>query len=146
MNFSLIRCDEAGVPVEPTAPLPDDLIANCAATAELYRRVGYRLPWVGYVAVVDGRGVGGGAFVGPPGDGCVEIAYFTLAGEEGQGFASRTAAALVAIARAHDPGMGLRAFTLMESNPSTRILERLGFRVVGTAQDDDAGEVLEWRA
>jgi RimJ/RimL family protein N-acetyltransferase len=89
--------------------------------------------------------VGGGAFVGPPQDGLVEIAYYTLKDHEGRGHASRTAAALVAIARRHDPQLTLRAFTLMEHNASTRILGKLGFRIVGTAQDDDAGEVWEWR-
>jgi hypothetical protein len=40
----------------------------------------------------------------------------------------------------------VKAFTLKETNPSTRILERLGFAVVGVSMDDDAGEVWEWRA
>lgn len=146
MVFALVRCDEAGSPVEPLAPLAPELAANNAATAELYRKVGYVEPWVGYVAVVDGRGVGGGAFVGPPRDGVVEIAYFTIGSEQGKGYASRTAAALVDIARTHDPEIGLKAFTLKEENASTGILTRLGFRIVGTAQDPDAGEVWEWRA
>ncbi len=63
-----------------------------------------------------------------------------------EGFAGQTAAALVAIARAHDPAVKLKAFTLMEENPSVRVLRRLGFALVGTAQDADAGEVWEWRA
>jgi hypothetical protein len=32
------------------------------------RRIGFVEPWVGYVAVDDGEGVGGGAFVGAPHD------------------------------------------------------------------------------
>ena len=35
---------------------------------------------------------------------------------------------------------------LKETNPSTRILERLGYAVVGVSMDVDAGEVWEWRA
>ncbi len=89
--------------------------------------------------------MGGGAFVGPPQDGHVEIAYYTLKEHEGLGYASRTAASLVDIARRHDPQVKLLAFTLMEQNASTRILGKLGFRLCGTAQDADAGEVLEWR-
>lgn len=69
----------------------------------------------------------------------------TLDSEQGQGFASGTAACLVEIARRHTPGIGLKAFTLMEENASTKILARLGFAVVGIAQDADAGEVWEWR-
>ena len=145
MKFSLVPCDDKGIPLEHIAVLPEELIANCRATADLYRRVGYQPPWIGYVAVVDGCGVGGGAFVGPPQDGLVEIAYYTLKDQEGLGYASRTAASLVDIARRHDPQVKLRAFTLIEQNASTRILGKLGFRVYGTAQDADAGEVLEWR-
>jgi RimJ/RimL family protein N-acetyltransferase len=145
MKFSLVPCDDKGIPLEHIAVLPEELTANCTATADLYRRVGYQPPWIGYVAVVDGCGVGGGAFVGPPQDGLVEIAYYTLKDHEGRGHASRTAASLVAIARRHDPQLTLRAFTLMEHNASTRILGKLGLRIFGTAQDDDAGEVWEWR-
>ena len=126
--------------------MPEMLVANCQATADLYRRVGFVPPWIGYVAVDQGRGVGGGAFVGPPKDGRVEIAYFTVENEQGKGYASRTAAALVALARAHAPDIGLKAFTLKEEGPSTRILRSLGFSMVGVAEDADAGEVWEWRA
>ena len=146
MKLSLVQCDENGNPVEQIPSLAEELTANCIATANLYQRVGYQLPWVGYVAVVNGRGVGGGAFVGPPQDGYVEIAYYTLKDHEGLGYASQTAAGLVDIARRHDPQIKLRAFTLKEENASTKILSKLGFRIVGTAQDADAGEVLEWHA
>ena len=145
MTFSLVRCDAGGRPLQSIAGLSAELEANCVATAELYRRVGFVEPWVGYVAVVDGAGVGGGAFVGPPSDNCVEIAYFTLKDHEGRGYASQTAAGLVEIARRAAPQVKLKAFTLMEQNASTRILQRLGFEVIGTSQDPDAGEVWEWR-
>jgi len=146
MKVSLIRCDQRGNPVQSIPDMNEELIANCQVTADLYRRVGYVEPWVGYVAVVNGRGVGGGAFVGPPIDSCVEIAYFTLVEQRGHGCASQTATALVAIARARDPKVKLKAFTLKEENPSTRILRRLGFELAGIAHDSDEGEVWEWRA
>ena len=146
MAFALIQCDQDGVPVQAVREMPDALAANCRATADLYRRAGFIIPWVGYVASVDGRGVGGGAFVGPPTDGLVEIAYFTLQHEQDKGYATQTAAELVKIARAHRPEVGLKAFTLKETNPSTRFLERLGFVIVGVSIDVDAGEVWEWRA
>jgi len=145
MQFRLVRCDEQGTPVESVPDLPADVAANCIGTADLYRRVGYTVPWVGYIAVADGAVVGGGAFVGPPTDGFAEIAYYTCSGCEGRGYATQTAAALVDIARRHDPAVGLKAFTLMQDNASTRILKRLGFSVAGTAQDPDADEVWEWR-
>jgi RimJ/RimL family protein N-acetyltransferase len=146
MDVVLIRCAPEGKPITPVAALPEELVANCLLSADLYRRIGYVEPWVGYIAVVDDTAVGGGAFVGPPKDGCVEIAYFTLPEHQGQGIAGQIAAGLIAIARAQDPSMKLKAFTLMEVNPSVRILRRLGFAMVGTAHDVDAGEVWEWRA
>ena len=146
MTRSLVACDATGTPVVPLAHMPDALTANCQGTAALYQRIGFEPPWIGYVAVVDGRGVGGGAFVGPPQDGVVEIAYYTLDDEQGRGYATQTAAALVTLARAHTPDIGLKAYTLMEENASTRILQRLGFSRVGVAHDADAGDVWEWRA
>jgi len=146
MKFSLIPCDQDGHPLKAGIDMPEALVENCQATADLYRRVGFAPPWIGYVAVVGNRAVGGGAFVGPPRDGFVEIAYFTLENEQGQGFASQTAATLVRIARNHAPDIGLKAFTLKEDNPSTKILRGLGFSIAGVAQDADAGEVWEWRA
>lgn len=146
MKFSLVPCGPDGTPMEAVAPMPDELLANCAATADLYRRIGFVPPWVGYVAVDDGKGVGGGAFVGTPRGNCVEIAYFTLKEHEGRGYATRTVAGLIDIARRHEPKIGLKAFTLRERNASTAILSRFGFSVIGDAQDEDAGVVWEWRA
>lgn len=146
MTFSLIRCAADGNPVEPVAALPAEIASNCAATAELYRRVGYLEPWVGYVAVGAGSAVGGGAFVGPPRENRVEIAYYTLKEFEGRGFATQTAAGLVGIARRSLPGIVIAAFTLPEQNASTRILQHLGFEHIGHARDPDAGDVWEWRA
>jgi [ribosomal protein S5]-alanine N-acetyltransferase len=146
MAIVLIRCTPDGKPITPLGELPEELASACAATADLYRRTGYVEPWVGYISVEGDRPVGCGGFVGPPKDGFVEIAYFTLPACQGQGYAGQTAAGLVAIARAFDPAVKLKAFTLMDENPSVRILRKLGFALVGTAQDADAGEVWEWRA
>nr|CAP47626.1 putative integron gene cassette protein [uncultured bacterium] len=146
MTFSLVPCDQNGTPIQPIPDMPEALVVSCQATADLYRRVGFITPWIGYVAVVDNRDVGGGAFVGPPKDGHVEIAYFTLENEQHKGYASQTAVSLVAIARAHTAEIGLKAFTLKEENPSTKILRSLGFSIIGVSQDDDAGQVWEWRA
>lgn len=146
MTFALVRCTADGKPVEPIPALPAEIAANCASTAGLYRHVGFVEPWVGYVAVDAGRAVGGGAFVGTPRDNRVEIAYYTLKEFEGRGYATRTAAELMAIAPTARPGIVITAFTLPEQNPSTRILQRLGFELFGNAQDQDAGDVWEWRA
>jgi RimJ/RimL family protein N-acetyltransferase len=143
--FTLIRCDAHGLPIEPVE-LSKEIVAACAQSAELYQRIGYEVPWVSYIAADAGVGVGGGAFVGAPREGAVEIAYFTLEEYQGRGYATQTARQLVSIARQAAPMISLKAFTLPVVNPSTKILQRLGFAQAGLAHDDDAGEVWEWRA
>jgi len=143
--FVLLRCERDGRPIGAVDVMPDELAAACAKSADLYRRIGYEPPWASYAAVDSGHGVGGGAFVGAPRDGLVEIAYFTLPQFQRRGYATQTATHLVALARQAAPSVTVRAFTLPEANASTRILERLGFRVVGEAHDDDAGQVWDWR-
>jgi RimJ/RimL family protein N-acetyltransferase len=120
-------------------------MAACAQSADLYKRVGFEIPWVSYVASDSGVAVGGGAFVGPPKDNVVEMAYFTLDEFQGRGYATRTAHKLLEIARIARPSISIKAFTLPQRNASTKILEGLGFKVIGFAHDDDAGEVWEWR-
>jgi len=99
---------------------------------------------VSYVAVSESKPVGGGAFVGRPRDGFVEIAYFTLEPFWRRGIAHQTAQWLVRIARETAPGVTIASKTLRESNASTKILERPGFRQVRDVLDDDAGLVWEW--
>ena len=143
-DFRLIGCDANGVPHSPIADLPQDMVDACEATAALYRRIGFEPPWTGYIAVANGTAVGGGAFVGPPDQNRVEIAYFTLPDQQGRGYARRTAEQLVSIARATDPKVDVSAKTAPEHNASTIILSRLGFERVGSTPDDDIGEAWLW--
>jgi hypothetical protein len=57
----------------------------------------------------------------------------------------RTATELVALARKFDPATTITALTLQAHSASTKILERLGFKIFGNTRDADAGEVWEWR-
>jgi ribosomal-protein-alanine N-acetyltransferase len=145
MAFSLVPCGADGSPLTPISDVAEEIVATYAANADLYRRLRFIPPWVSYVAVDAGRAVGGGAFVGPPRDNRVEIAYFTRKELQGLGYAARTATALVEIARSANPSLVICAFTLRESSASTKILQRLGFKIFGDAQDPDAGDVWEWR-
>jgi [ribosomal protein S5]-alanine N-acetyltransferase len=145
MAFSLVRCGADGNPSVPVSSVAESIAATYAANAALYRRLGFIEPWVSYIAVDYDCAVGGGAFVGPPRDGRVEIAYFTLTELEGRGYGTRTAAELLAIAHQFDPSITVTALTLRATNPSTKILRRLGFTIFGDAMDRDAGEVWEWR-
>jgi ribosomal-protein-alanine N-acetyltransferase len=145
MAFSLVRCGADGNPLQPIPVVTEAIAATYRANADLYRRVGFTPPWVSYVAVDSGQAVGGGAFVGPPREDRVEIAYFTLPEFQGRGYATRTATELIAIARKSIPVTAIFALTLQEHNASTKILKRLGFKLFGNARDPDAGDVWEWR-
>lgn len=143
-RFRLVLCGRDGQPAEPIGPLPQAVLDINQAAAEFYARADYQPPWVGYLAVDGDTVVGGGGFVGPPEDNRVEIAYFTLPAREGQGYARRTAAALVALARAARPGIEVYAKTLPQDGPSPAILRRLGFRIIGTAIDHEIGLAWAW--
>ncbi len=101
-NFRLVPCESDGFPVERNLALPDQARQNCEMSAVWYKKVGYVRPWVGYTAP--------------------EF--------QGRGHATRTARALVAIARQADPTLLIAAQTLREENASTSILRKLGFRLV----------------
>lgn len=126
-------------------PISDTARDVCDAMVALYRQTGYLPPWIGYLALLDGEIVGTCAFKSPPCDGRVEIAYFTLPGQEGRGIATEMARRLVHLAMDTDASVTVTAQTLPEENASTTILRRLGFIRAGTAHDPDAGEVWAWQ-
>ena len=105
--------------------------------------MGYVPPWTGYLLAHEGVYRGGGAFVAPPADGRVEIAYFTLPDHECLGYGRSTAALLVDLARRTDPSLTLWAKTLPAENASTAILRGLGFRHVGSTEDHEIGKAWE---
>jgi RimJ/RimL family protein N-acetyltransferase len=142
--FRLVMCDDAGQPMEALGALSDPLKDSCQQTAQLFRRIGYRPPWVGYVAFAGSTGVGGGAFIGAPRERRVEIAYFTLPEHERNGYATATARSLLSIAREADPTVTVIAKTLPEENASTHILRRHGFQFAGDTHDDDVGLAWLW--
>lgn len=142
-EFDLVDCRRDGTLASSCARTPE-IVAACAATAAMYDRIGFDPPWIGYIAIRHGIAVGGGAFVGGPADNRVEIAYFTEPQHQGRGFATLTARSLVQIARRHSPGIEISAKTMPEPNASTRILEGLGFELVGAAVDHEIGEAWAW--
>lgn len=144
-QIELVSIDRSGVLTRSGVELPEMARKNCIDTAAYYKIVGFVPPWIGYVTMYEGRVVGGGAFKGAPKEKRVEIAYYTLTGFEGRGFATATASELIRIAKGADPAVLVTAQTLPEQNASTAVLKRLGFSLVGTATDPDVGEVWEWR-
>ena len=83
-NFHLIAIGVDGVLAEPLLDLAPAIVEACQAMADLYDRLGYEVPWTGYIATSSGAAVGMGAFVGPPVEGQAEISYFVLPEYEGK--------------------------------------------------------------
>jgi ribosomal-protein-alanine N-acetyltransferase len=94
--------------------------------------------WFGYFAVESETQhmVGGCSFKGPAVEGAVEIAYYTFPGFERQGIGTAMAEFLIGRARLLPDVTRVIAHTLREPNGSTRILEKVGMRLVGEALDE----------
>ena len=105
-------------------------------------------PWRHGFLVVDresGWVIGMAGYKGAPDStGMVEIAYGIVPSREGRGYATEAAAALVRFASAHEQVRLVRAHTLPLTNPSTRVLQKCGFRQVGTVVDPEDGPVWRW--
>ena len=89
--------------------------------------------------------VGSGGFAGPPAGRAVEIGYEVAPGFRGRGFGRAAARALVERAFASGAVDHVVAHTLPGPNPSTGVLEALGFEHVDEAEDPDVGTVWAWR-
>lgn len=113
-------------------------------TVSFYERTEFQPPWIGYLGVKDDQVICVGGFKSSPQDGRVEIAYATMPGQEGQGYATSIAQELVALAIRHDPRLIVFAQTLPEENASVTVLKRLGFRYVGIVEHPEDGSVWEW--
>jgi len=82
--------------------------------------------------------IGVGGFPGPPdSDGVAEIAYGIAPAYQGKGYATEVANALVDFASRNKSVRLLRAHTLAETNASTRVLEKSGFKKTGETVDPE---------
>src|SRR5438552_3430629 len=96
-------------------------------------------PWCGYLAYDGERLIGTCAFKNPPSPRRPpELAYFTFPPYEGRGYAAAMARELVALA-AGQSVVQLVAETMPRANPSTRVLERVGFHRAGEGVDRELG-------
>jgi len=116
-------------------------------TAAMLKRTSREAPWGGYV-VVDAESnllVGACGFKNAPSTaGTVEIAYYTFPPFERRGYATASAAEMVAIARSSPLVRTIIAHTLPELSASTRVLKRNGFRFAGEVIDPEDGRVWRW--
>ena len=89
--------------------------------------------------------VGVCGYTGPPAaEGVVEIAYGVAPSWRGKGVATLAAAELIRRAFGDEGVRVVCAHTLPEHNASTRILQKLGMKFVGYANDVDEGQVWRW--
>src|SRR5258708_37361528 len=124
--------------------LPEVATAVIASTVQIYERLGYIEPWVGYLAIEGNNCVGCCGFTSPPVEGVVEIAYFTYPDFEKRGIATGMAQRLISIAQECDSSVRIIAHTLTEENASNHILKNLGFAFTGTVDHSEDGKICEW--
>jgi ribosomal-protein-alanine N-acetyltransferase len=144
-QLELVAITENGELVKPVPSLPPLAAEVVHATRQLYRTVGYELPWIGYLALENDICVGSCGFKSPPQNNRVEIAYFTFPGHESRGVATRMASKLIRLALDKRPAVTVAAQTLPEENASTSVLKKLRFRLTGTVEHAEDGLVWEWQ-
>jgi RimJ/RimL family protein N-acetyltransferase len=136
--------EEARAMVEAMAPLaraqlsPRWLSQLYSPTVDHWT-LGYTL-----VRAEDGAPVGQCAFKSPPMDGVVEIAYGVAPEFEGRGYATEAARALVRIAFENSEVQAVIAHTSENTNASSRVLLKAGFRSIGQVTDPEDGLVWKW--
>jgi RimJ/RimL family protein N-acetyltransferase len=125
----------------------DFLLPVFQQSLDFHRRVESQPPWHGYLGVEleEQRLVGICGFKGSPSaTGDVEIAYGTVPGFEGRGYATGMATALVEIAFGSPSIRRVIAHTLPESNASGRVLQKVGMANLGEVMDPEDGKVWRW--
>lgn len=103
---------------------------------------GYRF----FVHKKDHALIGEGGYKGKPGeDGLVEIGYAIVPEYRRRGLALEAARGLCDYAFSHPEVKTVIAHTLPNGTASINILKKLGMKLVGTVNDPEDGEVLQWR-
>lgn len=98
-----------------------------------------------FVDGATGRLVGSGGFVAPPAERTVEIGYEIAPEFRGHGFGTAAAWALVDRAVSSGEVDHVLAHTLPGPNPSTGVLESLGFAHTDNHEDPEAGVIWGWQ-
>ncbi len=129
---------------EPLVPPPlmDDALPFMR---DRLRAAPAELAWWARLIVVreTGEAVGSLGCAGPPdADGGVLVGYSVYPEFRGRGYATEALRALVAWALAQPDVRQGRATIPTDNAPSLKVAEHAGLRPVGTAHDEEAGEVL----
>ena len=94
----------------------------------------------------DNRLIGCGGYKGEADDaGMVEIGYEIAPAYRNRRLATEAAEGMIAHAFSHPHIKMVDAHTLAETNHSTRVLEKVGMKNIGTTHDPDDGETWHWR-
>jgi ribosomal-protein-alanine N-acetyltransferase len=105
-------------------------------------------PWrfgFGVIHKIDNVLIGTGGFPGgPDSDGVAEIAYGIAPVYQGRGYATEVANALIYFASRDSRVRKIRAHTLAQTNASTRVLEKCGFKKIGETVDPE-NKLPVWR-
>ena len=105
-------------------------------------------PWkIGFAIVdrIDNLVIGMCGFTAPPDSGgVVEIGYGIAPSYQGKGYASEAAQALLDFASCDARVRTVRAHTLAETNASTRVLEKCGFKKTSEMVDHENNLVWRW--
>ena len=126
----------------------DQLLSASAEFLERIQNAKQPDPWRFGFAIIhktDNTLIGICGFSGQPDEnGIAEIAYGIAPVYQGQGFATEAARALIEFANADPRVKKICAHTLAETNASTRILEKCGFKRAGESVDPENGLPV-WR-
>jgi len=87
----------------------------------------------------------GGYKSDPSPEGVVEVGYAIAPAFRGQGLATEATRAMVNRAFADPRVQAVDAQTLAHETPSTRVLEKVGFRKIGERIDPEDGAIWHWR-
>ena len=90
--------------------------------------------------------VGFGGFKGSPSvEGVVEIGYSIAPAFRGRGLATDAVAQMVQRAFSDPAVRAVDAHTLGHDNPSTRVLQKSGFRRIAELEDAESSSIWQWR-
>jgi len=121
---------------------------ECQQLLEIYKdyypKIGFNIPWVAYLVIMQNQVVGSCSFTGQPKEGKVEIAYWTFQEFEGKGIGSFACKELVLIAQKTDPTIIITAKTAPQENASTKILQKNGFAFSEIVKDEEIGDAWLW--
>ncbi|WP_194775685.1 GNAT family N-acetyltransferase [Pararhodonellum marinum] len=115
------------------------------AFEKFYQKVGFEKPWIGYfVTDQDNNILGCCGYKGRPKNGMIELSYGTFKKYEGKGIGIQICRLMVELSLKTDPAIRITARTMPDNLGSIGILKRNGFEFLGTVENEEDGEVLEW--